>query len=42
MEQLDTIRAKESTARESIVMVFITAFLYFAAIMSFAYLFTMS
>jgi hypothetical protein len=42
MEQLDTIRAKESTARESTVMVFITAFLYFAAILSFAYLFTMS
>ncbi|HEY4111850.1 hypothetical protein [Puia sp.] len=42
MEQLDTILPKESAARESTVMVFITAFLYFAAIMSFAYLFTMS
>jgi hypothetical protein len=42
MEQMDTIRAKESTAKESTIMVFITAFLYFAAIMSFAYLFTMS
>ena len=39
---MDTIRAKESTAKESTIMVFITAFLYFAAIMSFAYLFTMS
>jgi len=39
---MDTTRAKESTAKESTIMVFITAFLYFAAIMSFAYLFTMS
>jgi len=42
MEQLDTTRAKESSVSESTVMVFITAFLYFAAILSFAYLFTMS
>ena len=42
MEQMDTIQAKESTATESTVMVFITAFLYFAAILSFAYLFTMA
>jgi len=42
MEQMDSIPAKESTANESTVMVFITAFLYFAAILSFAYLFTMS
>jgi hypothetical protein len=42
MEQMDTIRAKESTPNESMVMVVITAFLYFAAIMSFAYLFTMA
>lgn len=39
---MDPIRAKESIANESTVMVFITAFLYFAAILSFAYLFTMS
>jgi hypothetical protein len=37
MEQMDTMRHSES-----IVMTFITAFLYFCAIMSFAYLFTMS
>jgi hypothetical protein len=37
MEQMDTIRHSES-----IVMTVITAILYFCAIMSFAYLFTMS
>ena len=37
MEQMHTVRAKES-----IVLTFITAFLYFCAIMSFAYVFTMS
>jgi|GEM_PF-587356 len=42
MEQMDTFPAGEGSARESTVMVFITAFLYFAAILSFAYLFTMS
>jgi hypothetical protein len=42
MEQIDPIRAKESAARESTIMVFVTAFLYFAAILLFAYLFTMS
>lgn len=39
---MDSIRAEESTASESTIMVFITAFLYFAAILAFAYLFTMS
>jgi hypothetical protein len=42
MEQMDSVRPNEVEARESTVMVFITAFLYFAAILSFAYLFTMS
>ncbi|WP_262892843.1 hypothetical protein [Puia dinghuensis] len=42
MEQMDTFKAEEGQAKESTVMVFITAFLYFAAILSFAYLFTMS
>jgi hypothetical protein len=37
MEQMHTLRAKES-----IVISFITAFLYFCAIMSFAYVVTMS
>jgi hypothetical protein len=35
--KMQTLQAKEST-----VLTFITALLYFAAIMSFAYLFTMS
>jgi hypothetical protein len=37
MEQMDSMRHSES-----IVMTVITAVLYFAAIMTFAYLFTMS
>jgi hypothetical protein len=37
MEKMHSFKAKEST-----VLTFITAFLYFCAIMSFAYLFTMS
>ncbi len=37
MEQMDTMRHKES-----IVMTVITAILYFSAILSAAYLFTMS
>jgi len=37
MEKMHTKQASEST-----VLTFITAFLYFCAIMSFAYLFTMS
>ena len=37
MEQMHTLRAKES-----IVISFITAFLYFCAIMAFAYVVTMS
>jgi hypothetical protein len=37
MEKIQPLQAKEST-----VLTFITAFLYFCAILSFAYLFTMS
>jgi hypothetical protein len=37
MEKLHPIQAKEGT-----IMAFITAFLYFCAIMAFAYMFTMS
>jgi hypothetical protein len=37
MEKMHSLKASEST-----VMTFITAFLYFLAIMSFAYVFTMS
>ena len=38
MEKMHPIQAKE----EGTIMVFITAFLYFCAIMAFAYMFTMS
>lgn len=41
MEQMDT-KMDSMSHSESLVMTFITAFLYFCAIMSAAYLFTMS
>jgi len=41
MEQLHKSKFRV-TVSESTVMTFITAFLYFCAILSFAYLFTMS
>ena len=42
MEQMDTSKMDTVRHSESMVMTFITAFLYFCAIMSAAYLFTMS
>jgi hypothetical protein len=41
MEQMDT-KMDTKTHSESMVMTFITAFLYFCAIMAAAYLFTMA
>ncbi|HVS95092.1 MAG TPA: hypothetical protein VHE54_01360 [Puia sp.] len=41
MEQMHKFKFR-ITVSESTVMTFITAFLYFCAILSFAYLFTMS
>ena len=37
MEKMHSFHATEST-----IMIFVTAFLYFCAILSFAYMFTMS